>query len=137
MGRGKAYTREEVEFCRNNIWRLNYTGLCKELEEQFGRKVSEKVLRRNLLKYGVSRGANQTQLCWFCQNAIPTRDGRRGCSWSTKFEPVPGWDAEETVLYQEANGRQMALNSYRIISCPQFVEDEPRVEEWELEDEQP
>ena len=38
---------------------------------------------------------NRTEtLCWSCQRAVP--DPTIACSWSRRFKPVPGWDAEET-----------------------------------------
>ena len=35
------------------------------------------------------RNASSTNICFDCQLAIG------GCEWSAKFEPVPGWTAEE------------------------------------------
>lgn len=50
------------------------------------------------------------QLCWGCAKACG------GCSWSKRFEPVPGWTAVPTLLC----GR---IPSYRITECPEFVSD--------------
>ena len=38
------------------------------------------------------RGNAVASLCWDCKNAVP--QGGHGCSWSERFKPVPGWDAE-------------------------------------------
>lgn len=50
------------------------------------------------------------QLCWGCAKACG------GCSWSKRFEPVPGWTAVPPLLC----GR---IPSYRITECPEFVSD--------------
>ncbi len=51
-------------------------------------------------------------LCWTCQNACG------GCSWSRSFTPVEGWEAKPTKNEQ--------TDSYRVISCPEFIPDEER-----------
>lgn len=50
------------------------------------------------------------QLCWGCAKACG------GCSWSKRFEPVPGWTAVPTLLCER-------IPSYRITECPEFVSD--------------
>lgn len=65
---------------------------------------------------------NPQQLCWSCRNAVPTEDGRRGCSWSREFRPVPGWTAE--LAAKTGFGL-----TWCIIGCPEFREDPPR-REW-------
>lgn len=57
------------------------------------------------------------QLCWNCKNACG------GCSWSQKFEPIPGWVAEERVLYHRGNGIKNKTTSYSIRYCPEFEQD--------------
>ena len=66
------------------------------------------------------RGAAPQQLCWSCQNAVPSEDGRRGCAWSTELRPVPGWDAE--MVAKPGFGY-----TWRIFGCPQYVPDAPRM----------
>lgn len=39
------------------------------------------------------------------------------CPWATKFEPVPGWEAEPTVISPNQHFRE---TSYNIVSCPLF-----------------
>lgn len=56
-------------------------------------------------------------LCWDCDNAAPDLNGH-GCEWSRKFEPVPGWEADE-----DPN-----LKSYHVNYCPKFRRDEPAQE---------
>lgn len=63
----------------------------------------------------------RSQLCWNCKNAVPSAS--TGCSWSRSFVPVDGWDAEETVLYQVANGRSTEVRSFHIMYCPEFEDD--------------
>ena len=60
-------------------------------------------------------------LCWSCQNAVPSADGRRGCEWSIFKRPVEGWTAQESWQTGIHGGR---LRSYKVISCPKYKEDE-------------
>lgn len=66
------------------------------------------------------RNIPSAQLCWKCQNAVPSIYTKRGCNWSIKFEPVEGWTATETE--RDRNGQQ----GYRITACPEFVPDEEK-----------
>ena len=64
---------------------------------------------------------NRTEtLCWSCQRAVP--DPTIACSWSRRFKPVPGWDAEETQLI--SNGQR--IKSYCVYDCPMFLRDDNR-----------
>lgn len=62
-------------------------------------------------------------LCWDCQNAVPSRDGKRGCSWSRKLIPVDGWQAEPT---EKRDSFDRVCASYLVKACPLFIPDEPR-----------
>lgn len=70
---------------------------------------------------------NTTQtLCWKCQNAVPSRDGKRGCSWSRKGNiPVEGWTAEPTEKI-ETGGR--ICRSFLVKNCPEFIPDKKKEE---------
>lgn len=59
-------------------------------------------------------------LCWSCANAVPDESGKRGCAWSRRFEPVKGWDAQETRLYG-GDGSKRFQKSYCVRQCPEFV----------------
>ena len=52
-------------------------------------------------------------LCWDCGRALG------GCSWSKRFKPVKGWEAEKTVI-QDVRGD---CESYHVISCPRYRPD--------------
>lgn len=68
---------------------------------------------------GGGRGRTpQMQLCWSCQNAIPSENGQRGCEWSRELRPVPGWTAE---LVQKA---VMGL-TWSVTQCPKYIPDGP------------
>ena len=56
-------------------------------------------------------------LCWTCQKATC------GCSWSRSFIPVEGWKAEETKI-SGVNTSPVITKSYRVIECPEYIEDE-------------
>lgn len=65
-------------------------------------------------------------LCWNCRNAVPDREGTRGCSWSRDFIPVEGWDATPqklAVYYGKSRKSRMRLgDSFIVQSCPKFEE---------------
>ena len=65
-------------------------------------------------------------ICWKCKNAVPGE--RYGCEWSRCFEPVPGWDAEETWLRGYTQGRytDWTLQSFHVKSCPKFIKDDEK-----------
>lgn len=68
---------------------------------------------------GGKRGrTTQMQLCWSCQNAVATADGRRGCEWSRELRPVPGWTAK---LVRKA---VMGL-TWSVTQCPKYTPDGP------------
>lgn len=56
-------------------------------------------------------------ICWDCENAVPNKKDR-GCSWSIKFEPVEGWDAERSDLNMQH--RKDNVESYIVKRCPLF-----------------
>ena len=51
------------------------------------------------------------QLCWNCKKACG------GCLWSDKDLPVPGWEAEATIV-KDSEGD---FTSYEIKKCPEFI----------------
>ena len=53
--------------------------------------------------------------CWNCAKATG------GCSWSSRFEPVEGWTAQETLI--KLNGGERYEPSFHVISCPEFDRD--------------
>lgn len=59
-----------------------------------------------------SRALRRGQLCWVCKKAT----GK--CLWSKSYKPIPGWKAKATIV-KDSEGD---FSSYRIISCPEFVE---------------
>lgn len=52
-------------------------------------------------------------ICWECKHAVP--DGKYGCSWSERLEPVEGWVTQ---------WGSKAMQSYCVIECPEFIPDE-------------
>lgn len=57
------------------------------------------------------------QPCWECAHSVPSRDGTRGCPWSLRFEPIPGWDALKTQCEDEDGEKD---TTYKISRCPNF-----------------
>ena len=64
---------------------------------------------------GGARGGREPQLslCWSCERA-----GKPSCEWCMEGEPVPGWDAEPTIVNNSPNRR---ARSFHVRSCPKFV----------------
>lgn len=58
-------------------------------------------------------------LCEVCENAVPSKT--RGCEWSRNFEPVPGWEATQTVN----NG----IPSFKVIACPKHIPEDLKARE--------
>lgn len=65
------------------------------------------------------------QPCWTCQKCFG------GCSWTDrdpetgqlKFKPVEGWDAIPRIYGERKAYNVKAIESYEIISCPEYVPD--------------
>lgn len=65
-----------------------------------------------------SRNGYAQSLCWYCINSVPSKDGKRGCSWSRELKPVPGWEAEE----MEHCKAYSQITAYKVKKCPEFVD---------------
>lgn len=63
--------------------------------------------------YHVHLKGDQT-LCWRCRNCFG------GCSWSEKFEPVKGWNAESTIIKYF----NVETPSFLVRDCPLFAADD-------------
>ena len=61
---------------------------------------------------------NSANICFNCKNAVPDDRGH-GCSWSRRFEPVPGWTAEPYRLYSSGP----PIETWDITACPMFDPD--------------
>jgi len=80
--------------------------------------------QRNHLPSNYDPDQSDSSICFDCANAVG------GCSWSRrdeatgeiKFEPVPGWTAQEVCRYDD--NRKQYTKSWRITACPLFVPDE-------------
>ena len=69
------------------------------------------------------QGSGKANICFDCKKACGD------CSWSEtdpntkkgRFEPVPGWTAEKTVLNVGMNGtNRNFVETYHITACPLF-----------------
>lgn len=64
---------------------------------------------------------SRANICFDCQKACGD------CSWSEKFEPVPGWTAKKVMQKtHERKGKIRWTPTYHITACPEFVKDEKR-----------
>jgi hypothetical protein len=60
-------------------------------------------------------GFKANSLCWQCKRAYGL------CSWSDRFEPVKGWEAEPTIIM--GGKREPKVDSYDVKKCPLFIQD--------------
>lgn len=80
-------------------------------------------IERYFVKWG-----STASICFDCRRALG------GCSWSEidpeterpRFQPVPGWTAEPSVIYAGSKRAADHVNSFRVTACPLFVPDPPR-----------
>lgn len=111
---------------RGMFRRLGYVHPGSDALEYAGDRDREKVLERVRLwaETPKERGWKPPSKCIDCQNAVPTRDGRRGCSWSRGFVPVKGWNAEKKESKRYSRGVLIRTEeSYLVIDCPEFIAD--------------
>lgn len=62
--------------------------------------------------------AIKDSICWYCENAVPSKDGTRGCSWSSKLIPVEGWTTYEYSASAGKAGKKTIRHVVR--TCPLF-----------------
>lgn len=60
-------------------------------------------------------GIKKSSICLDCKKS------GGNCSWSSKFIPVEGWDAE--YIEGGMSGNSTRLPSYHVKSCPEFQKD--------------
>jgi hypothetical protein len=59
----------------------------------------------------------QGTLCWGCEWAAG-KDHK--CPWSTKFKPVPGWNATPTKIVVNEINYKKTIHSFFVKECPLF-----------------
>ena len=91
-----------------------YVKFCEYCGDKFITKSETKKYcsKRCVKEAAKQRQQGREQLCWRCKKACG------GCSWSSSFKEVDGWDAEATIVKDEKG----AFSSYKIYKCPEFVE---------------
>ena len=57
------------------------------------------------------------QPCWTCKKYAG------GCSWSARYEPVPGWTATPTRKAASKKSASSCIESYDITYCPEYEKD--------------
>lgn len=61
-------------------------------------------------------------LCWYCANAVPSRDGERGCPWSVQGNPVPGWKADRKIIKCKNKKTVKMTETFFVRKCPMYSE---------------
>ena len=64
--------------------------------------------------------AKKDTLCWTCEWAAG-KDKK--CPWSSKFQPVPGWNADPTkiqVAPTNGNDKRHIIDSFIVHECPLY-----------------
>jgi hypothetical protein len=111
-GRAEGAFRLPVQFGRG-MWRKEVWQMRMESEDNRAEKAEDIRTPR----YPTDTGRAVTgymNICIACKNYCG------GCSWSSTFTPVDGWDAEETNLHIQ-KGRW--IKTYKIKGCPEYEED--------------
>lgn len=76
---------------------------------------------------------NHPTKCWDCKKS----DASSNCPWANHFKPVPGWDAEPTMIYANVQHGKKSVKrecpSYIIKSCPLF-EKEPKRKQIDIDE---
>lgn len=116
MGVVNKWTKQEVAL----LLRLNEKGAYyKEIADRLGRSESAVEMKARALGVRLmakrSREPKSTTLCWDCKKA-----SNSGCSWSRRFDPVPGWVAKHNPI--KVAGKKNADDSYDVFDCPEFEE---------------
>ena len=64
----------------------------------------------------LDRWAKSRTICWGCANAYGQ------CSWSKRFEPVDGWEAERRVRYYNTpdGEKRVYMDSFTVMACPLY-----------------
>lgn len=106
----------------NARWRCK-CGICgkelvlerKSLLRRLGKYQDCGCVKRNRIAIKTKQPVKKSvpTLCWTCNLA-----GKSICQWDRKFEPVDGWEAEETKIWVSFKGRYE--KSYRVVRCPLF-----------------
>ena len=69
---------------------------------------------------GRGKSEPEKTICWDCENAVPSRDGSKGCPWSVEGKPIQGWTAKRKDVLVIVCGRRRKIESYRVKKCPMF-----------------
>ena len=79
-----------------------------------GEKFTVQYKKITIESQGKGNGGSKPHIqpCTTCKNCV------QGCEWSERYEPVPGWVAEPTIIGKLSYN----ISSYRIISCPKYEE---------------
>ena len=90
-----------------------YVKSCKCCGKKFVTKSSlKKYCSKDCIRIVAKRREEKRwQLCCTCKNACG------GCLWSRYFIPIPGWDAEPTIV-KDSEGD---FASYKIHKCPEYI----------------
>ena len=114
---------DEMRHARNRdiLLRFDNGATTSQLAEKFGISRSQVggIIRAHRGRRKVTN--HSANICFDCARACG------GCSWSARFEPVPGWTAEpvKTKYYADHSGPQFT-DTYSITACPLFTPDEER-----------
>ena len=123
LGRSKMYIKtriDEYDKVAIDKNRNEYTiAVIGKGKKKSGYELRKKPYNPENAKYA---GYKPAQLCYECARAVGF------CSWSRKFEPVPGWTAKPTKIshFKNKYGERIYVkdsDSYHITECPLFIRD--------------
>lgn len=112
MSRNRVLTDEQR--ARNKRYKQKWWANCSEEKKAAIREQRRQYYWNARHKMGYVKTKKHPQtLCWKCQRAV------KECPWSANFEPVPGWEAEPTLISASYD----PIHSYLVKKCPLFDPD--------------
>lgn len=114
MSRNKEITDEQR--AKRRLYKKKWWANCSEEKKALIREQRREYYWNARHSMGYVKKRQKPTLCWRCQRAV------KECPWSANFEPVPGWEAEETLI----SASYAPIHSYLVKKCPLFEPDPER-----------
>ena len=115
--RVKTRTHSRLSYLCQNEQGETRKFMYDRLEYMERHKPKVKATRKTPSGYVIGANSNKgkdSTLCWDCKKS----SGH--CSWSARYVPVKGWEAEPTVINNGNTDYVKLTPSFRVISCPKF-----------------
>ena len=110
----KVWTKAEDQYMRDHAQEM----FADEMARRLGRSVQavrKRAVDKKIRFRAIGKNVQSHQICWSCKWSINPIGNP--CPWSSRFEPVEGWDADPVVLSPQGI-HSKPIPSFRIRSCP-------------------